>query len=56
MSATLLAPPPVAVIPQETRPVLRRPYADLPRLAVPLFGPLPEGYEVDPWDPAGTAD
>lgn len=55
VSATLMAPPPVVVIPEDTR-LVRRPYEELPRLAVPLFGPLPEGCEIDPWDPAGQAD
>lgn len=29
---------------------------DLPRLTVPLFGPVGPAYVADPMDPAGTAD
>lgn|GEM_PF-2713828 len=29
---------------------------DLPRLSVPMFGPLGPGHEEDPDDPAGQAD
>ncbi|HYF91160.1 MAG TPA: hypothetical protein VD969_02830 [Symbiobacteriaceae bacterium] len=29
---------------------------DLPRLVVPMFGPVGAAYVVDPIDPAGTAD
>ena len=29
---------------------------DLPRLAVPMFGPVGPAYVEDPFDPAGTAD
>lgn len=29
---------------------------DLPRLIVPLFGPVGPAYVEDPFDPAGTAD
>lgn len=29
---------------------------DLPRLVVPMFGPVSSAYVADPMDPAGTAD
>lgn len=29
---------------------------DLPRLVVPMFGPVSSAYMADPYDPAGTAD
>jgi hypothetical protein len=29
---------------------------DLPRLVVPMFGPVGPAYVEDPYDPAGTAD
>lgn len=29
---------------------------DLPRLTVPMFGPVSSAYVSDPFDPAGTAD
>ena len=29
---------------------------DLPRLVVPMFGPVGPAYVEDPFDPAGTAD
>lgn len=29
---------------------------DLPRLIVPMFGPVGPAYVEDPFDPAGTAD
>lgn len=29
---------------------------DLPRLVVPMFGPVSSAYVEDPDDPAGTAD
>jgi hypothetical protein len=29
---------------------------DLPRLTVPMFGPVGPAYVEDPMDPAGTAD
>lgn len=29
---------------------------DLPRLTVPMFGPVGNAYVADPLDPAGTAD
>jgi hypothetical protein len=29
---------------------------DLPRLTVPMFGPVGPAYVEDPLDPAGTAD
>jgi hypothetical protein len=29
---------------------------DLPRLIVPMFGPVSSAYIADPDDPAGTAD
>ncbi|HYG60928.1 MAG TPA: hypothetical protein VD902_22865 [Symbiobacteriaceae bacterium] len=29
---------------------------DLPRLVVPMFGPVGSAYVADEYDPAGTAD
>lgn len=41
---------------EEELAVLTREKNELTRLPFPLFGKLPEGYQEDPMDPAGTAD
>lgn len=52
----LMVERPQPLKPEDEKVELQRNTQGLLRLPVLLFGKLPEGYEEDPMDPAGTAD